>query len=86
MPHPERIYLDARGLEHPIPLERAIAALRQLEEGNYFHMVHRKNPVPLIDMANEQGFAILSRQDSDGTWHILISADPSVALEALCDV
>ena len=82
----EKIFLDARELEHPIPLERAIAAIRELGEGNYFYMIHRKNPIPLIELAKEQGFSVLNKEDAQGTWHILIAKDRSFNLEALCDV
>ncbi len=82
----QKIYLDAREMEHPIPLERAIAALRELKEGNYFYMIHRKNPVPLIELAKGQAFSVVSREDRDGIWHILIARDSRLNLEALCDV
>ncbi len=86
MPKTDKIFLDARELEHPIPLERAIAAIRELGEGNYFYMIHRKNPIPLIELAKEQGLEVLNREDEHGTWHILIARDTSLDLEALCDV
>jgi TusA-related sulfurtransferase len=82
----EKIFLDARELEHPVPLERAMYALRELNEENYFYMMHRKKPIPLIDLAVEQGFNTLSREDTKGTWHVLISKDPSLNLETLCNV
>jgi hypothetical protein len=82
----EKIALDARELEHPIPLERAMYALRELHASNYFYMIHRKNPVPLIDMATEQGFNVLSREDEHGIWHILISQNQEIDLNGLCDV
>jgi hypothetical protein len=82
----ERIYLDAREMEHPVPLERAIASLRQLDDDNYFHMYHRKYPVPLIDMAQAQGFRIVTEQTDDGLWHILIARNHNIPLEELLDV
>lgn len=86
MPQTHKIYLDAREMEHPIPLERAISALRELGEGDYFYMVHRKNPVPLIELATGQGFSVLNREDTRGVWHILITRDKRLDLEVLCDV
>jgi len=86
MPQTDKIFLDARELEHPIPLERAIAAIRELGAGNYFYMIHRKNPIPLIELAKEQGLEVLNKEDGNGTWHILISRDNTLDLEALCDV
>jgi hypothetical protein len=82
----EKIALDVRELEHPIPLERAMYALRELDGENYLYMIHRKNPIPLIDLATEQGFNILSREDSSGIWHILISRNNDIDLDGLCNV
>ncbi len=86
MKHPEKIFLDARELEHPIPLERAMQALRSLHMDNYLYMIHRKNPIPLIDLAKEQGFNLHQQEDNNGTWHILISRDRTLDLTELCDV
>ncbi len=69
----KKIALDARELEHPKPLELAMKALRELDGGNYFYMVHRKNPIPLLDLASEQNFQIFNKKDENGDWHILIS-------------
>jgi len=82
----KKIDLDARELEHPKPLEHAIKLLHQLNNENYLYMRHRKNPIPLIDMAQEQGFNTLSREDRSGEWHILISKSPATPLEELLRV
>jgi len=82
----EKIFLDAREMEHPVPLERAIGALRQLDETNYFYMIHRKNPIPLIELAQGQGFKVCSRQNDDGIWHIVVTRSEKLDPEALCNV
>ena len=82
----EKMFLDAREMEHPIPLERAIAALRELGEGNYFYMIHRKCPIPLIELAKGQAFQVFQKEDTQGVWHILISKDTTLNLKELCDV
>jgi len=86
MSQPEKIFLDARDLEHPVPLERAIHALRELKENNYFYTIHRKHPIPLIDLAKEQGFNVFHKEDTDKIWHILISRDDTLDLKELCNV
>jgi hypothetical protein len=35
----------------------------------------------LLDMAQEQGFCTLSREDKNGTWHILIAKSRTITLE-----
>jgi hypothetical protein len=80
-----KIALDARELEHPKPLELAMKALRELDDKNYFYMIHRKNPIPLLDLANEQNFQLLNREDTQGDWHILICKNSDIDLtELLC--
>ncbi|MDQ1326540.1 MAG: hypothetical protein QG564_1665 [Campylobacterota bacterium] len=77
----KKITLDARELEHPKPLAMAINILKNLEDADYLYMIHRKNPVPLIDLAQEHHFQVLSREDAEGTWHILITKNHSVDLK-----
>ena len=78
-----KIMLDARELEHPKPLELAMKSLRELDKGNYFYMLHRKNPIPLLDLASEQHFQVINKEDSKGNWHILICKDPEINLDEL---
>ena len=86
MPNLKKIALDARELEHPKPLELAMKALRELDEESYFYMLHRKNPIPLLDLANEQHFQVLNKEDDQGDWHILICKNPDIDLSELISV
>ncbi len=82
----QRIDFDARDLEHPVPLERATALLQELDTRSYLYMRHRKNPIPLLQLARNRGFATLSHEAEDGTWHILISGSHAYELGSLLDV
>ena len=82
----KKIALDARELEYPKPLELAIKALRELDKESYFYMIHRKNPIPLLDLAREQNFQVLSREDAKKEWHILICKNPHINLTELLNV
>ena len=75
-----KIFLDARQIQHPVPLEKAIEALKSLNEGNYFYMLHRKEPIPLLALAGEHNLNFISKE-IDGKWHILISSNRSINLE-----
>jgi len=75
--------LDARAMEHPEPLERAIAILRELEREEYLYMLHRMEPIPLLALAREHRLNALSHCDENGVWHILISPNVEVNLEEL---
>jgi hypothetical protein len=82
----KRIDLDARELEHPQPLEQAMKILQNLDDDSYFYMLHRKNPVPLIDLAQEHHFQVLSQEDNNKEWHILISQNTSIDLKQYLNV
>ncbi len=82
---PKKIFLDARDLEHPKPLEEAIIALRELDDDNYFYMIHRKNPIPLLSLAEGQNFKLLTYEESEGIWHIIISKNRNIDLDQLIE-
>ena len=81
-----KIGLDTRELEHPEPLEMAIKILQNLDDETYLYMLHRKNPLPLIDLAKEHQFQVLNKEDASKQWHILISKNKLVNLNDLLDV
>jgi len=74
-------FLDARDLEHPIPLEKAIDTLKELDESSYFYMLHRKEPIPLLALASEHNLNFISNLENDGFWHILISPNSKIELK-----
>ena len=78
----KKIALDARELEHPKPLELSMKALQELDEESYFYMIHRKNPIPLIDLASEQNFKVVNQEDNEGNWHILIAKNQDIDLNS----
>lgn len=81
----KRLFLDARELEHPEPLQKATQLLQRLDDAHYFYMLHRKEPIPLLEIAKGWGLKSYSKQDEQGQWHILI-AKKDTDLEGLCDV
>ena len=78
-------FLDARELEHPKPLEEAIKALRELDNDSYFYMIHRKNPIPLINLAQKENFSLVSYEEKEDIWHILISKNSEIELNSLIE-
>lgn len=79
----KRYILDARTMEHPEPLEKAIAIIRKLDSENYLYMIHRMQPVPLIALAKEHNLNHLSVCDNNEVWHILISRNRDIDLKSL---
>jgi len=74
-------FLDARALEHPEPLKQAIEILKNLDIQSYLYMLHRKEPIPLIALANEHKLNNISIEGDDKNWHILISPNQEVNLK-----
>ncbi len=73
-------FLDARELEHPLPLEIAIDNLKKLDDNSYFYMLHRKEPVPLLALASEHNLNFISKKNYS-FWHILISPNKDITLD-----
>jgi len=81
-----RIGLDTRKLEHPEPLEMALKVLQTLKEDTYLYMLHRKKPIPLIDLAKENHFSFYLHKDKNEDWHIIISKNSNEDLSQYLDV
>ncbi len=73
--------LDAREMSHPEPLEKAVAILRELDTNSCLYMLSRKNPIPLLKLAEENRLQSLSEEVTIGEWHILITPNPDVDLK-----
>ena len=82
----KRIYLDAREMEHPEPMERSMKIIQSLDDHSYLYMLHRKQPLPLIDLAQKHLLTVLTKEDENKLWHILICKNKTIALSDLLDV
>lgn len=58
------IQLDVRLLEPCEPLEQILAALHNLSNGDYLHVLHRLEPFPLYKILKQQGFKWTTRSIS----------------------
>lgn len=81
-----KIGLDTRKLAHPEPLEMAMKIVQSLDEDSYLYMLHRKKPLPLIDLAKEHQYQVVDQEDDANEWHILISKNKQIDLTTLLDV
>ena len=64
--------LDVSQLEPCEPLERTLAALARLPQGEYLRVLHRMEPHPLYPILAQQGFNWLTRQGEKTPIEILI--------------
>jgi len=81
-----KIFLDAREMEHPQPLQISLSHLQSMSTEQYLYMINIRKPIPLLEIAKEKGFVYFTHQDSTETWHILISKNEEAILEELLDV
>jgi len=82
----KKILLDTREMEHPLPLQLALNHLQKITINEYLYMIHRKKPLPLLEVAKEKAFSCITHKDINDTWHILISKNNEKNLEELLDV
>lgn len=71
---PAEIFIDARGLEPPQPLERVMHALALLRCGQSIRLLLHREPFPLYPMLAERGYRYDTRRETDGSYTILIRA------------
>jgi len=86
MPAFKKIYLDAREMEHPKPMEKSMKIIQALDENSYLYMLHRKNPIPLVDLAKTHLYQVLIKEDENKQWHILICKNQTIDLNDFLDV
>jgi len=79
----ERV-LDVSDLEPPEPLERVLAAIDELEDGEYLHMLHRREPLLLYPELEQRGFSYLPMFDRDYECEVLIWRDGDPVAESAC--
>jgi len=60
-------------MEHPEPLTKSVEYLQNMDDTHYLYMLNNKNPIPLLELAKNNGFQCLSHEDDKGLWHILIA-------------
>jgi hypothetical protein len=77
------VELDVRGLEHPEPLERSVAAFGGLDEEEVLHLRIHRYPVPLLQIAEGRGLRFVAHQAGEGDFHILFAKAPAPDLEAV---
>lgn len=68
-----RIVVDGRGLEHPEPLERVLAALDGLQAGQQVRFLIHRQPYPLYDILRRHHYRYEVTEVADGDFEILIS-------------
>ncbi|HEU0188286.1 MAG TPA: DUF2249 domain-containing protein [Gallionellaceae bacterium] len=66
------IELDARLMEPPEPMQRALEAIEQLAPGSRLRMLHHREPYPLYTILDKRHFFHRTTALADGSFEILI--------------
>ncbi len=64
--------LDVSALEPPEPLERVLAAVAELQPGERLRILHRREPFPLYELLERDGFTYRVLQGEKTAYEILI--------------
>ncbi|GJL81841.1 MAG: hypothetical protein DHS20C01_14750 [marine bacterium B5-7] len=73
-------YLDVSELEAPEPLERILTTIESLQQGEFLHVYHRRDPLPLYPLLQDRGCRWQSGRDNKDMIHVFIwYADDSAA-------
>jgi len=78
------IEFDARGLNHPEPLERSMNIFKWLGEEDVFHLTIHRFPQPLVMIAERFGIRYEAYEAKEGEWHLYFTKSPSADLASLC--
>ena len=68
----ETVELDVRWLEPPEPFERIVSALETLPEGGTLRVLIHRQPRPLFQWLEREGYAFRHDFHPDGFFEILI--------------
>lgn len=67
----QAIVLDVSVLQPPEPMDKVLAAMDTLAEGQYIEMIHRMEPHPLYNILLDNGYRYHTH-NPDGLFHIYI--------------
>lgn len=77
-------FLDVSDLEPPEPLQRVLETLDDLGDGEFLHMLHRRDPLLLYPELEQRGFRYLKTLDRDHECEVLIWRDGDTEAEVAC--
>ena len=78
------LFIDVSEYEHPEPFEKVIQILQSMKKGQYIRMHHRKKPLPLLQLLQQQGFDFRIYQRADIPWEIIIWYKKNIDVAQYC--
>jgi len=68
----QQVVVDARGLDHPEPMEKILAALENLAPGQQVLFKIHREPYPLYRILEQNHYEWKLTKQDDGSFEILI--------------
>lgn len=59
---PKELFIDVSEYEPPQPFEEVMQLLMKMKTGEYIRMLHRKKPLPLLQILQDNGLNYKTRQ------------------------
>ncbi|MBE9525935.1 MAG: DUF2249 domain-containing protein [Proteobacteria bacterium] len=81
----QEILIDVSEDEAPKPFEIILAQLARLKKGEYIRMLHRKQPLPLLQMLDENGFSFRMFSGTQTPWEIIIWSKQDLLTHEFCN-
>lgn len=78
----EEIRLDVSELEPPAPLVQSLAAVAQLQPGQYLHLYHRRTPCLLYENLAQRGCSSETRAGRQVACELFIWRDGDLLAES----
>lgn len=70
------VKLDVRNLEPPIPMEKALARIGRLADGEVLHLLIHREPFPLYELLDGMGYAHRTEALPSGDFVVAIEEKP----------
>lgn len=69
---PRELLIDVSEDEPPKPFDIVLQQVERLKKGEYIRMLHRKQPLPLIQILEENGYECKIFSGRQTEWEIII--------------
>lgn len=66
------VNLDVRGLEPPIPMEKALDRVARLSPDQALHLLIHREPFPLYELLDGMGFSHRTEAQAGGDYLVII--------------
>jgi hypothetical protein len=81
---PKELLIDVSEDEAPKPFEEVTKLLTTMADGEYVRVLHRKKPIPLIQLLQENGFECKIIPGQSTTWEIIIWKKLDLTVNDFC--